>query len=137
MYVPTVCIVGILSVGSTFFGASDRATLSNASSDSMTSTSLSGLPLPLIASGGSDFDTDGVPDAIEFELGSNPYDLAQPDTLSALSVIWYVDNAGPAARVPLSSGTTMIVYLHNNLETTRTCLIEYYTQEGTYVGATP
>ena len=82
-----------------------------------------------------DSDDDGIEDPLEIELNSDPYDALNPDTLSALSVVWYVDTAGAGVRLPpRDNGTTSLVYLHNNLNTPRTCIIEYYTQDGTYIG---
>jgi hypothetical protein len=54
---------------------------------------------------------------------------------SSLSIPWYVDNAGAGSRVPPQDGrVTSIVYLHNNNSLPITCEIEYYTQDGIYIG---
>ena len=82
-----------------------------------------------------DSDNDGVSDSIESDLNIDPYDAINPDVLSALSVLWYVDTSGAGVRVPpTDNGTTTLVYLHNNLDTERTCIIEYYTQDGVFIG---
>ena len=82
-----------------------------------------------------DSDGDGILDGIEHILESDPYDAAHPDTLSALNVLWYVDTAGTGVRLPpRDNGTTSLVYLHNTTSETRTCLIEYYTQDGISIG---
>ena len=82
-----------------------------------------------------DSDDDGITDEVEAELGSDPYNVAQPDTMSALSVVWFVDNAGTGVRLPpRDNGTATLVYLHNNLDTPRTCMVEYFTQDGISIG---
>lgn len=61
------------------------------------------------------------------------------DTLGvcSTSVPWYVDNAAPGQAIPPQDGYSMsIVYLHNNRDSELTCLIEYFTQGGIFIGPT-
>ena len=82
-----------------------------------------------------DSDADGIADGTESELGSNPYDVLNPDIICSTTVIWYVDNAGQAVGLPPRDGkTTTLVYLHNNRAVTRRCMVEYYSQDGVYIG---
>ena len=54
---------------------------------------------------------------------------------STLGVPWFVDTGIPANKLPPNSnGVVGIVYLHNNLQTTINCSIEYFTAGGTSVG---
>ena len=53
---------------------------------------------------------------------------------SSLGVPWFADNAPAAAGLPPSSGSTTLIYLHNNLGEMATCQIQYYNQEGTALG---
>jgi hypothetical protein len=59
-----------------------------------------------------------------------------PDpSLSLVNVPWYVDNSGPAQFVPPQNGrTTTFVYLNNAQVEPLDCYIEYYTQDGVFVG---
>ncbi len=53
----------------------------------------------------------------------------------SLAVPWFVDNSGVAQGVPPQAlGVTAIITLHNNRSDILPCVIEYYTQAGTYVG---
>ena len=52
----------------------------------------------------------------------------------SIAVPWYVDNALPAASFPPSSGITTLIYLHNNRTESLNCTIQYYTQNGTFIG---
>ena len=55
----------------------------------------------------------------------------------AVGVPWYVDIAGEAQGLPAADGkVTALVYLHNNLDETLNCVIEYYTKDGIYIGPT-
>ena len=82
-----------------------------------------------------DSDGDQIEDSLEAELGSAPYDATNLDTLSTVGVPWYVDMAGNAVGLPpRDGGVSTLVYLHNNLPVQLTCLIEYYTQDGVYIG---
>jgi hypothetical protein len=60
----------------------------------------------------------------------------EPDpSLSLLSVPWYVDSAGAAQYIPPQDGkVATFVYLNNTLNTELSCFIEYYTQEGLFIG---
>ncbi len=53
---------------------------------------------------------------------------------SSLSVPWFVDNAGPAAKFPPVAGVSALVYLHNNESTPWLCSIGYITQSGVSIG---
>ena len=56
-------------------------------------------------------------------------------SLSLLGVPWYVDKAGAAQYIPPQDGkVTTIVFLNNMLDTPLDCYIEYYTQDGVFVG---
>jgi len=59
----------------------------------------------------------------------------EPETNCQLSVPWYVDTAGAAQRLPANDmQTTTIIFLHNNLSDDMAAAIEYYTQDGVFVG---
>ncbi len=62
-------------------------------------------------------------------------DLAGAAEPCALTVPWYVDSAGVAQGLPPrdQKGASM-VYLHNNWSEPVTCTVEYYTQDGVYIG---
>ncbi len=82
-----------------------------------------------------DSDGDEIEDSLEAELGSDPFDAVNHDTVSAIGVPWYVDSSGAATRLPpRDGGTSTLVFLHNNRPDQIVCLIEYYTQEGVYIG---
>ena len=54
---------------------------------------------------------------------------------NSVAVPWYVDIAGEAQRLPAEDGkVTTLVYLHNNQSVGLLGFIEYYTQDGVYVG---
>lgn len=48
----------------------------------------------------------------------------------SMSVPWFVDNAPAAAYYPPTSGTSALVYLHNNKDVALECSITYYSQTG-------
>jgi len=59
----------------------------------------------------------------------------EPSTNCQLSVPWYVDTAGAAQRLPANDmQITTIIFLHNNLSEDLAAAIEYYTQDGVFVG---
>jgi len=60
---------------------------------------------------------------------------SEPATNCQLSVPWYVDTAGAAQRLPANDlKITSIIYLHNNLSEDMPAAIEYYTQDGVFIG---
>lgn len=58
-----------------------------------------------------------------------------PAGLCAMSVPWYVDNAGAAQGIPPQDGrATTMIYLHNNRNYEVPCLVEYFTESGVSIG---
>lgn len=53
---------------------------------------------------------------------------------ASLSVPWYVDNADAAAGVPPTVRVTALVYLKSNVEDTLTLSIEYFNEDGAFLG---
>ena len=54
---------------------------------------------------------------------------------SSLGVPWFADNAGVAQDLPPADGRiTTLIYLHNNLNATATCQIQYYSAIGQSLG---
>lgn len=53
----------------------------------------------------------------------------------SLCVPWFMDSAGAAQGMPArDGGISTLVFLHNNLGEEITCVIEYYTRSGVYIG---
>jgi len=48
----------------------------------------------------------------------------------SMSVPWFVDNAPAAAYYPPTTGTSAIIYLHNNTAAAKECTIQYFNQNG-------